>query len=192
MREMPALPAHNVRTRLGIVRPERRRRLARQVLHDGGRLPKFEVAVDQNRRAPARVERQIRLRALLALGEIDELQLQRCADLLGDSPHLPGVRRWRKSVQLHHRLLSVVGCNRARARLHGCCLPPMQRPNVERSVRRNRACARLAPYASTNTSKPPKIMRLPSKILESMSIICRMRGSFITLALMRSRSARDL
>jgi hypothetical protein len=35
--------------------------------------------------------------------------------------------------------------------------------------------------------KPPKIMRLPSKGIAFGSIICARRGSFITLAVTRSR-----
>lgn len=48
-------------------------------------------------------------------------------------------------------------------------------------------------YAATMTSKPPKIMRLASKgIFSELLIMSLSRGSFMTLALMRSRSARDL
>jgi hypothetical protein len=52
---------------------------------------------------------------------------------------------------------------------------------------------RRAPSAqrSTFTSKPPKIMRLPSKGIASGPIMRCMRGSFITAALTRSRCLRD-
>ena len=45
---------------------------------------------------------------------------------------------------------------------------------------------------STRTLNPPQNMRLPSKGIALGSIISASRGSFMTFALMRSRSARDL
>src|SRR5688572_22645271 len=48
---------------------------------------------------------------------------------------------------------------------------------------------RFSFYASTSTLKPPQIMRLPSNGMWAGSM--SMRGSFMTSALMRSRSSRE-
>ena len=49
-----------------------------------------------------------------------------------------------------------------------------------------------AAHRSTITSNPPQIIRLPSNGMFFESIMSASRGSFITLALTRSRCARDL
>ena len=62
-------------------------------------------------------------------------------------------------------------------------------------VGRNSSGTRVwRPLAQPLTSilKPPQNMRLPSKGKALGSIMFARRGSFITLALMRSRCARDL
>jgi hypothetical protein len=53
-------------------------------------------------------------------------------------------------------------------------------------------CSAPHAQASTRTLNPPQNMRLPSKGMAVGSIIFARRGSFITLALTRSRCARDL
>ncbi len=47
-------------------------------------------------------------------------------------------------------------------------------------------------YSSIMTLKPPQNMRLPSNGIAFGSIMLASRGSFITLAMTRSRWARDL
>ena len=105
VRKLPALPAHDVGAGAHIVGPERVRRLVGEVLHDRGRFPEHEVAVDQRRGAAGGIDREIVRRALLALGQVDELQFERQPEMRGDGAHLPGIRRRRKSIELHIRLL---------------------------------------------------------------------------------------
>jgi hypothetical protein len=53
VRELPALPAHDVGAPARVARPERVGRPVGEVLRDRGRLPEHEVAVDQRRGAAA-------------------------------------------------------------------------------------------------------------------------------------------
>jgi hypothetical protein len=101
MLEMPALPAHDVGSRPRIVRPKRVGPSAREVLHDRGRLPEDEVAVDEGRRASCGIEREMGRRALLALAKIDEHVLEVEAEMRRDGAHLPGVRRTGEAVEFH-------------------------------------------------------------------------------------------
>src|SRR5262249_6239648 len=82
-----------------VIRPERRRFLAGEMLHDRVRLPQDEVAVDQGWRPARGVERKIAGRT--RLGQIDQLEFVRGADMGRDGANLPGVGRGRKSKEFH-------------------------------------------------------------------------------------------
>src|SRR5215468_8910557 len=79
-------------------------------------------------------------------------------------------------------------------RLPGCCCLRDAAATDFISASANSLRKVVIEYAqpSTMTLKPPQNMRLPSKGIALGSIMSARRGSFITLALMRSRSARDL
>src|SRR5262249_37525834 len=99
--------AHDIGAGARIVRPERVGLLVGEIVHDRGRFPEHEIAVDEGGRTSGRVEGEIFGRALLPLDEIDEHKLERDADMGGDGAHLPVVGRWEKSVELHGRLLLI-------------------------------------------------------------------------------------
>ena len=64
-------------------------------------FPKHQVAVDQRRRAPSGIERQVFGLLVRALGQVDDLELERQPDLMRERAHFPGVgRRW-EAIEFH-------------------------------------------------------------------------------------------
>ena len=83
-----------------IARPERVGLLVGEVLRDRGRSSEHEIAVDQCRGATRGIEREIVRRALLALGQIDQLQLERQPEMGGDGATFQVFGGRRKSIEL--------------------------------------------------------------------------------------------
>ncbi len=115
----------------------------------------------------------------------------------GERHHQPS-REQRQSQQSHPAtpppVHSCVKLSLEEARRHAAALPGGRRPALFHSRLLGPSSPEIAAhYAATMISKPPKIMRLASKgIFSGLLIMFLSRGSFMTLALMRSRSARDL
>ena len=92
MRQIPALTARDVGADPGVVRPQRIRFFARDILHDRKRFPELEIAVDQSWRAAGRIDGEKGRRARAAFGEVDQLEFQRHAEIVGERANLPGIR----------------------------------------------------------------------------------------------------
>src|SRR6185295_4939496 len=101
-------PAHDIGARARIVRPERVGLLLGEILHDGGRLPELEIAVDQRGRASSGIERQVVALTLRPFGQIDEDDIERDPEMVRGGEHFPGIGRWGKAIELHGRLVLYV------------------------------------------------------------------------------------
>jgi hypothetical protein len=75
MRQRPALPADDIGPASPILRQQRVRLLRDEIMQYRTRFPQFEIAVDQNGRTAVRIECQIIGLVLIALREIDELDV---------------------------------------------------------------------------------------------------------------------